>query len=119
MSAIRIGWIGCGTHANEMLLPQLMRHDVRLTALCDTDADRLGRTAQRYGVAEADRTRDWQALLAPTSTPSASLQGPPPITRSAWRRWPGICPSSRRSRRRRRPPKRRNWPSPQGPPASR
>jgi myo-inositol 2-dehydrogenase / D-chiro-inositol 1-dehydrogenase len=64
MSALRIGWIGCGTHANEMLLPQLMRHDVRLTALCDTDADRLGRTAQRYGVAEADRTRDWQALLA-------------------------------------------------------
>jgi myo-inositol 2-dehydrogenase / D-chiro-inositol 1-dehydrogenase len=64
MSALRIGWIGCGTHANEMLLPQLLRHDVRLTALCDTDADRLGRTAQRYGVAEADRTRDWQALLA-------------------------------------------------------
>ncbi len=64
MNPLRIGWIGCGTHANEMLLPQLTRHDVRLMALCDTDADRLGRTAQRYGVAEADRTRDWEALLA-------------------------------------------------------
>ena len=31
MSRLRIGWIGCGTHANEMLLPQLTRHDVRLS----------------------------------------------------------------------------------------
>ncbi len=64
MSALRIGWIGCGTHANEMLLPQITRHDVRLAALCDTDEARLGATAQRYGVAEADRLRDWKALLA-------------------------------------------------------
>ena len=64
MTALRIGWIGCGTHANEMLLPQLTRHDVNLVALCDTDADRLGRTGQRYGVAETSRTRDWTALLA-------------------------------------------------------
>ena len=64
MTSLRIGWIGCGVHANEMLLPQLTRHDVRLAAICDTDADRLGRTARRYGVAEADRTADWTALLA-------------------------------------------------------
>jgi myo-inositol 2-dehydrogenase/D-chiro-inositol 1-dehydrogenase len=64
MNPLRIGWIGCGTHANEMLLPQLTRHDVVLAALCDTDEARLGRTAQRYGVAESDRMRDWQALLA-------------------------------------------------------
>ena len=61
---LRIGWIGCGIHANEMLLPQLTRHDVVLAALCDTDADRLGRTARRYGVAEKDRTADWKAVLA-------------------------------------------------------
>lgn len=64
MSTLRIGWIGCGTHANEMLLPQLTRHDARLVALCDLDADRLGRTAQRFGVAAADCLRDWTALLA-------------------------------------------------------
>lgn len=62
MSPVRIGWIGCGLHANEMLLPQLVRHDVRLIALCDTDADRLGRTAARYGV--AGTTCDWRELLA-------------------------------------------------------
>ena len=32
MSGRRIGWIGCGVHANEMLLPQLTRHDVTLAA---------------------------------------------------------------------------------------
>ena len=64
MSSLRIGWIGCGTHANEMLLPQLMRHDVRLAALCDLDGDRLGRTAQRFGVAAENCLRDWKELLA-------------------------------------------------------
>lgn len=64
MNPLRIGWIGCGTHANEMLLPQLTRYDIELAALCDTDEGRLGRTARRYGIAEADRTRDWRALLA-------------------------------------------------------
>ena len=51
MSSVKIGWIGCGTHANEMLLPQLTRHGVALAALCDTDQARLAATAQRYGVA--------------------------------------------------------------------
>lgn len=60
----RIGWIGCGTHANEMLLPQITRYDVNLVAMCDTDEERLGRTARRFGVPEAGRTRDWTALLA-------------------------------------------------------
>jgi myo-inositol 2-dehydrogenase/D-chiro-inositol 1-dehydrogenase len=64
MSTLRIGWIGCGTHANEMLLPALSRHDVSLAALCDTQADRLTQTAQRYGVPEDHTTRDWKAVLA-------------------------------------------------------
>jgi myo-inositol 2-dehydrogenase / D-chiro-inositol 1-dehydrogenase len=62
MSALRVGWIGCGTHANEMLLPQLIRHDVRIAALCDIDEGRLAQTAARYGIAET--TRDWRELLA-------------------------------------------------------
>jgi len=57
-NTLRIGWIGCGLHANEMLLPQLTRYDVRIQSLCDTDQERLDRTAQRYGVAAADTTRD-------------------------------------------------------------
>src|SRR5437764_15035175 len=61
---LRLGWIGCGTHANEMLLPQITRYDVAIVALCDTDADRLGSTARRYGVPAEGCLRDWQALLA-------------------------------------------------------
>jgi myo-inositol 2-dehydrogenase/D-chiro-inositol 1-dehydrogenase len=64
MSRLRIGWVGCGTHANEMLLPQLIRHDAGIAALCDTDPARLGATAQRYGIPEADRFADWRAMLA-------------------------------------------------------
>jgi myo-inositol 2-dehydrogenase / D-chiro-inositol 1-dehydrogenase len=63
-NALRIGWIGCGTHANEMLLPQLTRHDVAITALCDTDETRLQSTARRYGVAACGLVRDWRELIA-------------------------------------------------------
>ncbi|MFI5016083.1 MAG: Gfo/Idh/MocA family protein [Hyphomicrobiales bacterium] len=63
MSSVGIGWVGCGTHANEMLLPQLIRHDVRLAALCDADAARLAATAARFGVAEADTATDWRRLI--------------------------------------------------------
>ena len=63
MSTVRIGWIGCGTHANEMLLPQLTRHDARLAALCDTDPTRLAATAARYSIAADRCTADWRELL--------------------------------------------------------
>ena len=63
MTSVRMAWIGCGTHANEMLLPQLMRHDVTLAALCDTDADRLARTALRFGVPPERTTHDWREVL--------------------------------------------------------
>lgn len=62
--SLRIGWIGCGTHAAEMLLPQLARHDVVISAICDVNEDRLGLIGQRHGVKPADRTRDWRSLLA-------------------------------------------------------
>lgn len=62
MSRVRLGWIGCGTHANEMLLPQASRLDASLAALCDSDEGRLAATASRFGVART--TRDWRELVA-------------------------------------------------------
>ncbi len=59
---IRLGWIGCGTHATEMLLPQLTRLPVRLAALCDANAERLAVAGDRYGVTA--RYADAAALLA-------------------------------------------------------
>lgn len=60
--AIRIGWIGCGTHASEMLLPQLVRLDARLAAVCDIDPLRLALIGDRYGI--TSRYTDAMALLA-------------------------------------------------------
>ena len=59
----RIGWIGCGRQANEMLLPELVRVEgVALAGLADIDEAALARTAGRYGV---DRTcQDYHDLLA-------------------------------------------------------
>jgi len=45
---IKIGWIGCGTHASEMLLPQLVRLPVKIAALCDVDGNRLAQIGDRY-----------------------------------------------------------------------
>ncbi|MBV8914612.1 MAG: hypothetical protein JOZ05_16420, partial [Acetobacteraceae bacterium] len=47
---IRIGWIGCGTHAAEMLLPQLSRLPVAIAAIADLDPARLALVGDRYGV---------------------------------------------------------------------
>jgi myo-inositol 2-dehydrogenase/D-chiro-inositol 1-dehydrogenase len=73
VTALRIGWIGCGTHANEMLLPQLTRHDITLAALCDTDAERLAKTAARFGVVSRDATQDWRTLLARTDLDAVGM----------------------------------------------
>jgi myo-inositol 2-dehydrogenase / D-chiro-inositol 1-dehydrogenase len=58
---LRIGWIGCGTHASEMLLPQLVRLPVRLAAVADIDPARRAIVADRYGVAA--RFADGAALI--------------------------------------------------------
>lgn len=66
MTKLRLGWIGCGTHANEMLLPQISRFDTKIVALCDIDAARLSATADRFGIDPGNTTNDWRALLART-----------------------------------------------------
>ena len=59
---MRIGWVGCGNHAAEMLLPQLSRLDVTIAAIADQNEERLNLVGNRYGVAA--RYRDADALLA-------------------------------------------------------
>lgn len=58
---MKIGWIGCGIHATQMLLPQLVRHDVELIALCDIDGKRLKDAGRQFGV--TNLTTDAEALL--------------------------------------------------------
>jgi myo-inositol 2-dehydrogenase/D-chiro-inositol 1-dehydrogenase len=47
---LKIGWIGCGTHATQMLLSQFLRYDVQIAALCDIDAGRLTAAGRQFGV---------------------------------------------------------------------
>ncbi|MBZ9603636.1 Gfo/Idh/MocA family protein [Phyllobacterium chamaecytisi] len=58
---LKIGWIGCGIHATQMLLPQLVRHDVEIVALCDIDGKRLGDAGRQFGVARL--TSDAEELI--------------------------------------------------------
>ncbi|MBD0415283.1 Gfo/Idh/MocA family protein [Oryzicola mucosus] len=67
---IKIGWIGCGIHATQMLLPQLVRHDVEIVALCDIDPKRLKDAGRQFGVTRL--TTDAQELL---STPGIDAVG--------------------------------------------
>jgi len=77
MSRLRLGWIGCGRHANEMLLPQITRFEVTLAGLCDIDAERLQSTGDRFGVAAADRMQDWKALMARTDLDAVAVAAGP------------------------------------------
>ncbi|WP_271896881.1 Gfo/Idh/MocA family protein [Candidatus Phyllobacterium onerii] len=58
---LKIGWIGCGIHATQMLLPQLVRHDVEIVGLCDIDGKRLGDAGRQFGVARM--TSDAEELI--------------------------------------------------------
>jgi myo-inositol 2-dehydrogenase/D-chiro-inositol 1-dehydrogenase len=58
---LKIGWVGCGIHATQMLLPQLVRHDVEIVALCDIDGKRLGDAGRQFGVARL--TSDAEELI--------------------------------------------------------
>ncbi len=57
----RVVWIGCGRHAEQMLLPQLLRHDVELVGVCDLNPDTANLVARRYGVRQS--STDFRALL--------------------------------------------------------
>lgn len=58
----RVVWVGCGRHAEQMLLPQLLRHDVELVGVCDINPAAAQTLAQRYGVGHV--CTDYQELLA-------------------------------------------------------
>jgi myo-inositol 2-dehydrogenase/D-chiro-inositol 1-dehydrogenase len=59
---LKLGWIGCGTHATQMLLAQWLRLDVEIAALCDSSPERLARAGAQFGVRRL--TTDADELLA-------------------------------------------------------
>ena len=61
---IRVGWIGCGRHATQMLCPQLVRLPVELAALCDSDPARLVEAGRQFGVPPTRRFASAEAMFA-------------------------------------------------------
>ena len=73
----RLIWAGCGRHAEQMLLPQLMRHDVELVGVCDIDRGAAERLARRHGVQHV--ATDFAELLALPDLDAAGMAvGPLP-----------------------------------------
>ncbi|MCB8822219.1 Gfo/Idh/MocA family protein [Microvirga rosea] len=68
---LKIGWIGCGTHATQMLLPQLLRHDVAIEALCDVDGARLAQAGRQFGVGKL--TSDAKELIGTKGIDAVSM----------------------------------------------
>ncbi len=63
---LRVAMIGAGTMANRVHYPSLASFDdVKIAAICDRDAGRLSRTADKYGVAA--RYADYQRMVEETA----------------------------------------------------
>ncbi|MBK0002871.1 Gfo/Idh/MocA family protein [Erwinia sp. S38] len=60
--SLTIGWVGCGRHATQMLLPQLAPNNVTLGAVCDLNPQAAQDVARHYGVSAV--YSDFQQLLA-------------------------------------------------------
>jgi myo-inositol 2-dehydrogenase/D-chiro-inositol 1-dehydrogenase len=71
----RMIWAGCGRHAEQMLLPQLVRHDVELVGVCDIDRRAAERVARRHGVPHV--ATDFAELLALPGLDAAGMAAGP------------------------------------------
>lgn len=78
---LKIGWIGCGRHASQMLLPQLGRNDIRIAAVCDVDEAARTRVAAQYGVEAV--YGDYEALIAHEGLDAIGMAVGPDIHRRA------------------------------------
>ncbi|GAB5378582.1 MAG: Gfo/Idh/MocA family oxidoreductase [Acuticoccus sp.] len=78
---LKMGWIGCGRHASQMLLPQLGRNDIRIAALCDVDGAAAARVAAQYGVDAVHD--DFEALIAHPGLDAIGMAVGPDIHRRA------------------------------------
>ncbi|MFS2224362.1 Gfo/Idh/MocA family protein [Pantoea sp. B65] len=59
--SFKIGWVGCGRHATQMLLPQLAPNNVTLAAVCDVNPLAAQAAATHYGVSAV--YNDYRQLL--------------------------------------------------------
>lgn len=75
---LRIGAVGCGPMATGIHLPGIRRlPDLKLVALCDIDAQRLGAAAGQFEV--ADTYSDYEQMLDRSDLDGVCVVGPPDL----------------------------------------
>ncbi len=76
-SDVRVGFIGCGQHAGEVLLPAVQQAGLDLAAICDLDKRRAQRATRRFGAFRA--YQDLQAMIDEMDLDAVLVCGPPEL----------------------------------------
>ncbi len=72
---VRVGFIGCGRHATEVLLPTVRQAGMDLAAICDLDKRRAQRATRRFGAFRA--YQDLQRMIGEMELDAVLVCGPP------------------------------------------
>lgn len=73
---VRVGFIGCGSHANAVHYPSLAEfEEVEIVGICDLNTERLHATGDRFGI-EA-RFTDYKGMIERTSPEAVYIIMPP------------------------------------------
>ncbi len=75
LSDVRVGLVGCGVHAREVLLPAAQRAGMELAAVCDLDKRLAQRTKRRFGAFRA--YQDMGKMIDEMDLDAAIICGPP------------------------------------------
>lgn len=78
---VSVAVIGCGLHSTTAILPSLRHAGVRLTAVCDLNAERADGARRRFGAGSAHTSTD--ELLARDDIDAVLVVGPPELHVSA------------------------------------
>lgn len=77
MAIIRIGSIGLGNISAGVHIPGILSSpDLRLTAICDADPERLRQRGEQYGIDEAHRFTDYHDLIACPDVDAVDISTP-------------------------------------------
>jgi predicted dehydrogenase len=78
---VRLGLIGCGSHANMAILPALRFSQLQLAAVCDIDAELARQTARRFGASAS--YVDYATMLRVEDLDVVAVIGPPALHHAA------------------------------------
>ena len=74
---LRVGFVGCGVHARDTLLPAVQRVGMELAAICDLDRRLAQRTTRRFGAFRA--YQDVRTMVDEMDLDAVLICGPPDL----------------------------------------